>query len=105
MQLSLGMDVSKGLNLDSWQYGSEGPSVSMVLEAMDCHVSTTGSQSTAPQDFRPGNHAEVHCCSFAQHKTSRVTMPDDCITEVFWLWSNSPAEFRHYVIGSVHYSS
>lgn len=45
MQLSLGMDIGTGLNLYNWQYGSEAPSVSMVLEAMDCHVSDPGCQS------------------------------------------------------------
>lgn len=44
MQLRLGMDVGTGLNLNNWQYGSEAPSVSMVLEAMDCHVSDPGCQ-------------------------------------------------------------
>ncbi len=62
MQLSLGMDLGKGLNLNSWQYGGEGPSVSMVLEAMDCQVSTTGSQSAMPQDSRPRSNAEVQRC-------------------------------------------
>ena len=46
MQLSLGMDVSKGLNLQSWQYGSgEGPTVSMVLDAMDCRASDAFGQA------------------------------------------------------------
>ena len=105
MQLSLGMDVSKGLNLDSWQYGSEGPSVSMVLEAMECHVSTTDSQSTVPRDSWPGNHAEVHCCSFVMHKTLWFTVSVTSPEKVVWLWSKSPAELEHDVIGLIHSSN
>ena len=59
MQLSLGMDVGKGLNLDSWQYGNEGPSAPMVMDAMDCHVTTRGSQGALAQDSQRGSNAEV----------------------------------------------
>lgn len=58
MQLALGMDVSRGLNLQSWQYGGgEGPTLSMVLDAMDCRASDAFGQavdalaaSAAPAD-------------------------------------------------------
>ena len=59
MQLSLGMDVGKGLNLDSWQHGNEGPSPPMVMDAMECHVATRGSQGTLAQDSQRGSNAEV----------------------------------------------
>ena len=63
MQLSLGMDVGKGLNLHNWQYGSEGPSVSMVLEAMDCHVSNPGRQPAGAmaRERLPEKSAKVIC--------------------------------------------
>ena len=77
MQLSLGMDVSRGLNLDSWQYGSEGPSVSMVLEAMDCRVSATSSQSAMPQNLRPGSNSEVACCFPALHRASWLSKAEE----------------------------
>lgn len=61
MQLSLGMGVGKGLNLDSWQYGSEGPSVSMVLEAMTCHASDAVFQpgDSMAKEGIPASNAEV----------------------------------------------
>ena len=98
MQLSLGMDLGKGLNLNSWQYGGEGPSVSQVLEAMDCHVSTAGSQSAMPQDSRPGSNAEVHCSSSAMHPLSGCAfhlsaVPKRCLSS-----DTSPAEHWHCVI-------
>ncbi len=61
MQISLGMDVGRDLNLNCWQYGSEGPSVSMVLEAMDCQASEAACQAASVMagNCPPANAAEV----------------------------------------------
>ena len=61
MQISLGMDVGQGLNLNCWQYGNEGPSVSMVLEAMDCQASEAACQAAGVMagDCPPAKAAEV----------------------------------------------
>ncbi len=106
MQLSLGMDLGRGLNLNSWQYGGEGPSVSQVLEAMDCHVSSTGSQSAMLQDSQPGSNAEVHCCSSALHDTLWLTVPagqpNDLTEPLLDPLYNSPAEHHcHWNTASV----
>lgn len=61
MQISLGMDVGRGLNLNCWQYGNEGPSVYMVLEAMDCQASEAACQAASVMagDCPPVNAAKV----------------------------------------------
>ena len=74
MQLALGMDVSRGLNLQSWQYGDgEGPTLSMVLDAMDCRASDAFGQavdalaaSAAPADAAEASspmHLNLHICA------------------------------------------
>ena len=62
MQLALGMDVSRGLNLQSWQYGGgEGPTLSMVLDAMDCRASDAFGQAVnaLAASAAPADGAEV----------------------------------------------
>ena len=83
MQLALGMDVSRGLNLQSWQYGGgEGPTLSMVLDAMDCRASDAFGQavdalaaSAAPADAAEASsplRLGVHICvaHFEAHRQS-----------------------------------